>query len=263
MKIYVINLPQSRERRENILRECARFDLEPEIFPAVDGRKLTGEQLRELVYEPAKDVLTPGEIGASLSHLKIYEKMLAEDIPLALVLEDAAVFKLDPRPLLAELAALPADLPRVYQLSHSASEYIRNRVIDVAGFKFYQLVDSIGAYGYVLTKKAAERMASFLIPVRMVPDNWKYLIVNEIVEVMVCRERIVALHPDSYASSSIEKEHLEAVGSRRRNQYNRRIRRQKPLPEMAEILALEVSGKAMAGLGENRRMKIGFRRLPE
>jgi glycosyl transferase family 25 len=95
MRIFVINLPQGRERRENILRECARFDLEPEITPTVDGRALSPDHLRELIYRPEVNPLTPGEIGCALSHRAIYEKMRDENILFAFILEDNIVFLTD------------------------------------------------------------------------------------------------------------------------------------------------------------------------
>ena len=36
--------------------------------------------------------MTKGEIGCALSHLKIYQKTVDEDIPYALILEDDTLF---------------------------------------------------------------------------------------------------------------------------------------------------------------------------
>lgn len=89
---FVINLPKDKDRKvfmENQLQE-AGFDYE--IIEAYDGR---GEEAN-LAYDDAVALkengrsLSFGERGCSLSHRVIYEKIVKEHIPFALVFEDDA-----------------------------------------------------------------------------------------------------------------------------------------------------------------------------
>ncbi len=124
MKTYVINLPRCVERRENVLKECSRFGLEAEIFPAFDGKAMPEAELRRQVFDPDHNSLCPAEIGCALSHLGIYRDMLEKNIPVALILEDDSIFNMDPRPLLAELERQPLNGPDAYLLTHRCNRYI-------------------------------------------------------------------------------------------------------------------------------------------
>ncbi len=105
---YVISLPQSTDRRESCFQTCRDIGIEPIWFKAVNGRDLL------IKYESNPDAfsgridlqdktvlnlgfgkkvtiadkLSAGELGCAMSHLKIYEKIIEERDPYALILED-------------------------------------------------------------------------------------------------------------------------------------------------------------------------------
>lgn len=100
----MINLPQSVERRQNIERNLRAFNLDYEIFPAIDGHNLSTEQsalvnTQEQIFLPMaggrqlmiEDKLSEGEIGCALSHLQVYQKILESQDECACVLEDDCV----------------------------------------------------------------------------------------------------------------------------------------------------------------------------
>lgn len=111
---FIINLPQSVERKKNILEECDKVGLNPEIFEAYDGRKIMThlEQYPELknkilqqkeitlnlglgMHSKMQDPLTYAEIGCALSHLKVYEEIVRRNLEYALILEDDIAFEKD------------------------------------------------------------------------------------------------------------------------------------------------------------------------
>jgi len=230
MKIYIVNLPRCRDRRENILGECARFELEPEAIYGVDGQNLTEAELRELVFDRDRNPLGRGEIGCALSHLGIYRDMIDKDIPLALILEDDSVFNLDPRPLLEALARQPADVPEVYLLTHRDNIYIAgNRPRQVGTFKFHRGWRGAGANGYVITNKAAANILSFQTPLKVVSDYWKFFQLYDLIRFYICEKEIIGLHPEtSQASASLLENDRQTAGLLRKK-YFRRIRKQAPL----------------------------------
>ena len=97
--ILVVNLTRSKERRVYMQEQLDAFGVRYEFYSAVDGNALTPQQ--RACYSEEESVrqfgypLTNGEIGCALSHLQIYEKMVAEDIAELLILEDDAAIKKD------------------------------------------------------------------------------------------------------------------------------------------------------------------------
>ena len=106
--IFVINLDRSSARWEKMRGQLDRLGLSYERFPAVDGnsqpdeflnRYYSAELNRKRYYVP----LSKSEIGCYISHLKVCEKIVSENLDYAIVLEDDLIldgaFKLLPHAL--------------------------------------------------------------------------------------------------------------------------------------------------------------------
>uniref|UniRef100_A0A8D8E144 Glycosyltransferase 25 family member n=1 Tax=Culex pipiens TaxID=7175 RepID=A0A8D8E144_CULPI len=99
--IYMINLERRPERRLKMVNNFDALGLEVEYFPAVDGKKLNDDVLREIGVEflPGytdpyhKRPMTMGEIGCFLSHYYIWERMVELGQEEVLVLEDDIRFE--------------------------------------------------------------------------------------------------------------------------------------------------------------------------
>ena len=91
IKIVVINLPSSCERREHISRRLTELELPFTILNATDGRKKNDPAL--LLYNDKRRLiekghsLTPGEQGCFVSHRKVWQLCVEENVNI-LVLED-------------------------------------------------------------------------------------------------------------------------------------------------------------------------------
>ena len=93
MKAYLINLGRSPERlaaADAALRTAGGAYTRVE---GVDGRALDAKALRTAANRVRFRLIygawpSPGAIGCALSHQAVYRRMLAEDVPLALVFED-------------------------------------------------------------------------------------------------------------------------------------------------------------------------------
>jgi len=97
LPVILINLTESRARLEHSQHELARVGLTFERLEAVDGRKMSKDELEKTTiwdksafFKP----LSPGEVGCYLSHIAAAEKIVRENWPYALVLEDD--FRLTP-----------------------------------------------------------------------------------------------------------------------------------------------------------------------
>jgi glycosyl transferase family 25 len=110
--VFVINLDSSPERYQHAEQQLLALGITPQRYAAVYGKDLTPEQV-DACYDKAANLrdfrrsLSAGELGCYLSHRGIWQKMVDEQIPLAIVLEDD--IDIDPR--------LPAAIATLSKLS--------------------------------------------------------------------------------------------------------------------------------------------------
>lgn len=125
-KIFVITLRDYPERLAAFQKQVDQWGLPYEIVYGTPGYKLGRlKQLainlpRLLVLRPP---LSPGMIGCCASHMRIFKRMLDEDMEYALILEDDACFT---RPLTPELVKNfdPGDIPfDMFFLGHNEYDY--------------------------------------------------------------------------------------------------------------------------------------------
>lgn len=93
MKRFVINLKRRPDRLEQFFKRCPYPRESIEVVYAFDGKNSNNESKKEkkLVTKFPKD-RQPGAIGCSISHLRIWKKMVNENIPVALIFEDDCCF---------------------------------------------------------------------------------------------------------------------------------------------------------------------------
>ena len=100
MKTYVINLPNRAERMNTfeLLNAPYLKNIQYERFDAIDGKKITYDELKKLGYDTdsnwidpiLKTRLTSGEVGCFLSHYNLWKKCIELDVPIC-VLEDDGI----------------------------------------------------------------------------------------------------------------------------------------------------------------------------
>lgn len=94
MKIYLISLPNSLERREILKQRFPRHYDKFIMINAVEGKKLSCEEYFNLIkclYSKTFLLMTPGEVGCALSHMKAYEHLIRSGDECALILEDDVI----------------------------------------------------------------------------------------------------------------------------------------------------------------------------
>ena len=175
--IWVINLKRSVDRRNFIHAQLNMLGLQHEIVEAVDGRLLTSEETSAL-YSPAEAIellgreLTPGEIGCSLSHLRLYQRQVDEGHEEVLILEDDVVIDPSFIDVLRDRDRLPSDWELVlfHRLNTPLISYWGSRPFGAGRcVKFASLVD--GTQSYLLRLSAARKLLKSGYPVRMPADS--------------------------------------------------------------------------------------------
>ena len=125
--IVVISLERAPVRRREMAAQLERLGLPYEFLPAVDGSQIPAERLN-LAYSPTGAFMRMGrhlhrnEIGCALSHMDVWERMVREQIPEMLVLEDDVILAPDVPALLAARDQWSPDDARVVYLAHDMAE---------------------------------------------------------------------------------------------------------------------------------------------
>ena len=183
IKIFVINLETSVERRKIMERQLTKQQLDFEIFKAVRGSALSEEELlmfydkEYLVNKPAW--FTPGAAGCAISHYLLYKKIIDEKIDVALILEDDMQLPGNLAGLLQQLStAIRGDeVIMLFYQSYAAINLSSQTARPMGGgTSLYQIIDinrlrSTGAY--MINYNAAKRMVDSLLPFSAFPDDWK------------------------------------------------------------------------------------------
>lgn len=189
-RCFVVNLENAVDRRKDISNQLENLNMEYEIFSAVNGRALPEEYI-DSIYDKNKaiskayhDLLLP-EMGCALSHIGIYKKMIEQDIPYALILEDDALLGQDV-PEVLDLLSKKIDKTdsHVVLLSY-ARRYINSKIANVNDqFKLAQIYRGVGGtHGYFLTNAAAKSLVNYLLPLWVVADKWEYFQNNKVAQI--------------------------------------------------------------------------------
>ena len=182
MEIIALSLPSDDARRKRLAASLAPFGLGFHWLEGIDARNWTPQQTRHqmdstavfcnLAYEP-----NPGAVGCYLSHLKAFEYLLNSDHKALIILEDDAQIS-------DEFAA---HLPCLQEASHALDVIFLqdsrpqrpSKLIGTSdkGLSFhFKRYTNIGAFGYVINRKAAaymlERHARFGIEIDTLLNRW-------------------------------------------------------------------------------------------
>ena len=118
----LINLDRSQDRLQVISKALTDLGLSFSRVQAIDGKKLTEEEVRQWTIPKAKRHLccrdlTRTEIACCLSHRKCWQMLVDSNEEWALILEDDCIFSDRAREFMADAEWMPATL-KLCQLAH-------------------------------------------------------------------------------------------------------------------------------------------------
>ena len=165
IKIFIISLPRENKRRAAMQEKLQGISDDFEFFDAIDGtkEKLSQHQdyvglKRRLFY--GKD-LSDGELGCFFSHRALINKIVQDNIPFAVILEDDAILLKDFQPTVEALlnSTYPWDFVRFL----TKPKIKRKTQSEVASlFKDYKLLRIAtapgGAYAYIVSHRGAKKL---------------------------------------------------------------------------------------------------------
>ena len=174
MKTYLVNLDRCPARLAFVREQLERFSLPFERVSAVDGKSLRRiEIFRKCSQLHAFAIhnryLMRGEIGCALSHLEVYRRMAAENVDLALVLEDDVEFTEEfPAVLRNGESFVDPAAPQVMLFSSYCDDMPDARRTGILRSpKHFWCTDA-----YLITLPAAKAILHENTPVVTVADSW-------------------------------------------------------------------------------------------
>jgi glycosyl transferase, family 25 len=182
--VYVINLKRSIERRNQAIEQLDELGVQFKIIEAVDGAEFSEQEIHNKKdfgfwkFGLRSRFLFKGEIGCVLSHLKIYQKMIDEDIELACILEDDIEYKKEFKDFLIfdNLNIVKWDLLFLghrSQYSKKEALSIKKEELNILNYSLGEPLEiPVGSYGYIICKEAAKIILNNAYPIRMPLDYY-------------------------------------------------------------------------------------------
>ncbi len=185
IKTYVVNMVKDVAKREAILSQVndskvSEGQLDVELFPATEGRKMTPEEIDKIAdwkefQRLYRDCATLPALGCSISHWRIY-KAMADDASstYALILEDDAWLTPNLATNVKEIAerCFADGKPAAVMLTPEWWYREENLLSDYSAGKIYKITNALMTSGYLINKAGAVLLAEKLLPIRYIADCW-------------------------------------------------------------------------------------------
>lgn len=90
-RVYIVNLPEAIERRQQIYERCLANNIEPTFFKAIRGNLIDPNDMKKFFTPHFAKFGGNSTLGVAASHVALWHKVANNDHP-CLILEDDAVF---------------------------------------------------------------------------------------------------------------------------------------------------------------------------
>lgn len=226
MKVFIINLKRSVERKKSLQERCEQLGLEVKFIKAVDGKALTNKEIKRATA-PLNYAFLPGEIGCALSHQFIYKKMIREKIKAALILEDDVTLP-DFLPKLLEKISLNKAQAEVLLLSR-VNKYFKKPIELLDNhLSIHRIQSATTTHSYIINLPAAINLLDALYPVWMTADKWNLFEDYSLLKAYAVIPAPVELSPSASVSTINTKKGDTNINSKKKSIWNA-IMKDRPL----------------------------------
>lgn len=207
--IYLVSLEKDCSRRNELLKTFPEKFNDFIHIKAVDGRNLKAKEFYEKTlpyYLDCNKVMSPAELGCTLSHIKALEAFLQTNKQYALILEDDVIGSDQELEIIFNLAnnlendsLLLCGAQEGLSRRHQLGKWIDNKgVYEVSKFSYSFVFRTCC---YVVTRKTAQQIIDFHSINLTLADKWDCFFNNTSTKIYY----INALHhPEDLADSHIE-----------------------------------------------------------
>ena len=170
-KILYINLNRRPERNKNVTEQVSKINLQyiTERVEAVDGSAIDITKIPSDIISIEGKVnamnddlkaglpLTRGAIGCALSHKKVYEKIINDNLQSALIIEDDITFDDN---FMDKLKIISYNTPKEYDIIYLgySDGSIQHIGPNVTNDTFIKSDKIYGTFGYIVTKEGAKKL---------------------------------------------------------------------------------------------------------
>ncbi|MCR4942721.1 MAG: glycosyltransferase family 25 protein [Campylobacter sp.] len=215
--IYLISLQKDHARREALKSRFASFN-DFNIINAIDGRNLSAKEYFSYAnpsLQTYKKLLSPAEVGCSLSHMSAYSEFLKSGAKFALILED-------------DVIGDDSDIQKAFEMAENLSENslficgcqdglnarfsaFGKKILDDEKSPLFSLlpcsISSINrTAAYILTQSSAKALLQTHQKALATTDAWEILAKKNNLSVFFAD---IFSHPLDLGDSNIEKERNE------------------------------------------------------
>lgn len=169
-------MPKSKERWEYISNQIAKFNLDCERAEGIDISTLSQSELDKYYsFENNKKmyprVLSKGEIGCYIAHIKCWEKLIEENLDFAIILEDD-IFIDDKFPSALEFLLNNLDKWNFIRLQVEHKSRFLYQQENFGDFSILELIRTSGStWGYALNGQTAQKLISKILPFGITADT--------------------------------------------------------------------------------------------
>jgi len=182
-KIFIINLKSRDDRLKNMksLVETLNIDKNKiEIFEAIVGKELKNSEIYNILSISSldtlhnksinhKDIRTKGAIGCYLSHYKIWEKIINENLNNVLIFEDDLLTDVNTKEYEDYVNSIPQDydiaLLSWFTLWFDPLNNPKKNIIINNYWNKYNSINVFGCSSYLLSIKGAEKLIKNAFPI--------------------------------------------------------------------------------------------------
>ena len=212
LPVYVICMEREEERRKQINRHFSELGITFIFSDAVDGHQLTKEQSELYSEQAAKNHLgrsmALGEIGCYLSHTTIWQSVINNNIPHALIIESDGVLSDEVLTAVESLIQKSDSWELVMLFYRDCFPSLWNRSQLTKNTKLVRFSNKTScATAYLINQNGAQKLLQHAFPIKMPVDDYMtggY--VNKSLNTYAVYPRIVNLTEDALESSSIRED---------------------------------------------------------
>lgn len=194
MKIFVINLKRSVKRRKNIERQLTQLGLKYELTEAIDGIEWGKERFRGLIEDGLIDRLPSGHLACGLSHHFLYKRIVDENLPQALILEDDIVLSDELPKIIKFFNENTLEGSQVVllhmQIMFGATKLLTKHCTKLSSQSSLYYLQPEGTVGstaaYIATKEFAQIKTERDSPISITVDGWREMMQRGMLDYLRC-----------------------------------------------------------------------------
>jgi len=175
LPIWVINLERDEVKRHFMEDQLQRLGVEYQINKAVDGTNLSENNFelysKEMALTDFGRELTLGELGCAISHVKMWQAIIEENLDEVLILEDDARIGHAILEVLAHRDKLPDDYQHINFSTRAKQIPTGDFITDI--YRASRHAERpYSTFAYLITQEGAQYLMDFVFPIYMPIDNF-------------------------------------------------------------------------------------------